>query len=367
MLGFSSIIVIVDAAGEGMVELSVEAHKRSYRYQESIILSIEALNISGNAAKLSFDSNCTAQFTIDGSDPYPRDCASEQNQLTIEPSEKQEWSFTITPGINDFPSIYPGEHEVVAFLPGYEATALTTFNVGFAEEGEGAYCGGPDEQPCGEGYVCKTGADYFQAVGFCVDEQTYTESLFDDVSENHWALPYITNLVQEGVVNGYEDGTFRPDAPVTRAELVKMALSAAGIEPLSGTPESSCDQDNSTYCTGLFEDLDTWQEGWVFKAQQMEIVEGLDQYTFNPNANVTRAEALKIMILAFGTTDQEIADARETVSTFFPDVDYNYDWFGDYVVYATEQDMLQGYPDGSFGPHRDMTRAEAAKLLDLLM
>jgi len=45
---------------------------------------------------------------------------------------------------------------------------------------------------------------------------------FTDLDETHWAYPHVSELVEKGVINGYEDGTFRPDANVTRAELAKL-------------------------------------------------------------------------------------------------------------------------------------------------
>ena len=42
--------------------------------------------------------------------------------------------------------------------------------------------------------------------------------IFKDVSSEHWAAKVIEELAEKGVVNGYEDGTFRPDEPITRAE-----------------------------------------------------------------------------------------------------------------------------------------------------
>jgi len=63
----------------------------------------------------------------------------------------------------------------------------------------------------------------------------------------------------------------------------------------------------------------------------------------------------------------ELYAARDIVTVGFSDVNYNKDWFGDYVAYAVSEEIVQGYPNGSFGPDQNMTRAEASKLLDLLM
>jgi len=243
MLTFSYLVVVVEAAGEGTVEVSVEADKLSYRYQESVNLTISAQNISGNPANLQFDIDCPARFTIDGSEAFPRNCASGQSTLTVGANESQEWNHTINPGADDYPLLHPGEHTITAYLDGYDAIAETTFNVGFATEGEGSFCGGITSLDCEAGMKCQLSGPYEGASGYCTNEENYDNgSSFQDVTDNHWAKQYIENLVQEGVLSGYSDGTFRPDNPVTRAELVKMALSAADIEATSGQPEVNCDR-----------------------------------------------------------------------------------------------------------------------------
>ena len=50
----------------------------------------------------------------------------------------------------------------------------------------------------------------------------FSASMFADLPESHWGYPSVNKLVADGTVKGYEDGTFRPDNTVTRAEFVKM-------------------------------------------------------------------------------------------------------------------------------------------------
>ena len=49
---------------------------------------------------------------------------------------------------------------------------------------------------------------------------------FDDLSEAHWAFDDIMSLVETGVLNGYEDGTFKPDNNITHAEMAKIITTA---------------------------------------------------------------------------------------------------------------------------------------------
>jgi hypothetical protein len=111
---------------------------------------------------------------------------------------------------------------------------------------------------------------------------------FNDVT-GHWADEYIVALANKGVVSGYEDGGYHPDANINRAEIVKMALSAAGV-PFQ-YPQADAEF--------KFTDISGWQIPWVYAAWKKGIVQGYTAESFAPGQNVTRAEALKIAMLAF--------------------------------------------------------------------
>ncbi|MBD3157072.1 hypothetical protein GF369_04570, partial [Candidatus Peregrinibacteria bacterium] len=85
------------------------------------------------------------------------------------------------------------------------------------------------------------------------DEDDYYEyEGFWDIG-GHPYERYIEKLAQRGIIKGYSDGSFRPDAPVTRAEMAKMVLMAANLQTLP------CDEDRNRF----FADLDSWQAPWV--------------------------------------------------------------------------------------------------------
>ena len=166
----------------------------------------------------------------------------------------------------------------------------------------------------------------------------------------------------KNILNGYPDKTFRPDSPITRAELVKMALKGANV---AVNENIDCANPlNLKECQTQFEDLDSWQIPYIVKAFQLKIINGYDNFTFKPNVSVTRAEALKIVLLAFHfSPDQLIAAPEKT----FKDVNYQIDWFGKYVAYALNQGIISGYVTGNFGINQSMTRAEASKIVALLI
>ncbi len=84
------------------------------------------------------------------------------------------------------------------------------------------------------------------------------------------------------------------------------------------------------------------------------VVEGYPDGTFGPDRGISRAEILKILLLASGRA------VDESAQNCFPDV--GEEWFAEFVCSAAEQGIVRGYPDGSFGPGRGVTVAEAYKM-----
>ena len=104
---------------------------------------------------------------------------------------------------------------------------------------------------------------------------------FTDVSADAWYNNAISTLANAGVLSGYEDNTFRPDQPITRAELVKIAMSFYGTVQSEGN---------------AFNDIgEHWAAAFINGAAEMGFVNGYGDETFQPDRYVTRAEAIKII------------------------------------------------------------------------
>jgi hypothetical protein len=149
------------------------------------------------------------------------------------------------------------------------------------------------------------------------------------------------------VISGYEDGTFKPERSITRAELTKIALLINGYVP------ATVDQTS----TSRFPDVlpEKWYNGYINKATTLGIVDGYEDGTFRPEASVTRAEAVKILLRSAGLGTESID------VVLYPDVTKE-DWYYSYVAYATLNHIVDGFIDGRFGPNMPITRAEAAKI-----
>ena len=115
-----------------------------------------------------------------------------------------------------------------------------------------------------------------------LDEKSGYINTFTDVPENQWYSEAVITLAGMGVVNGYLDGTFRPDAPITRAEFVTMAVNFAKAG-------------NGTYCSFADVSQDMWYYGAVAKASEKGWIGGYPDGTFGPERYITRAEVTVII------------------------------------------------------------------------
>ena len=99
----------------------------------------------------------------------------------------------------------------------------------------------------------------------------------------------INNLNQLGIINGYEDGTFRPNSSITRAEMVQII---SNIIPITNyTPVG-------TITVGeIYSDIsmDYWANDVIMRVSNLNYINGYEDGTFKPENNITYAEAIKII------------------------------------------------------------------------
>ena len=108
------------------------------------------------------------------------------------------------------------------------------------------------------------------------------------------AVNVLTGL---GVINGYEDGTFRPERTITRAEAVKVIIAALGLPVTEGNSYSTPFADVSS---------NAWYAGYVQYAYTLGITEGTSATTFSPNANVTYDQMVTFVVRALGYTEDSL-------------------------------------------------------------
>lgn len=116
------------------------------------------------------------------------------------------------------------------------------------------------------------------------DRVTSDVNDFSDVASGDWFNVTVSSLAQMGVIAGYEDGSFRPNAPITRAEFAAIAtrfFAERGV----------------TYNEGLFADItgDEWFADVVAAAADRGLLGGYPDGTVRPNATITRAESCAVV------------------------------------------------------------------------
>lgn len=122
---------------------------------------------------------------------------------------------------------------------------------------------------------------------------------FSDVNDSTPYNKAITKLVEEGVINGYEDGTFKPENTITRAEFSKLLAiaSAPSSQQFTATTTTFTDVADSSSSSA-------WAIPYIAYAAQAKIVNGYDEgngtFTFRPTNPVTYGEAVKMIVCALG-------------------------------------------------------------------
>ncbi len=198
-----------------------------------------------------------------------------------------------------------------------------------------------------------------------------TDTLFTDMDTGHWSFPFVTLLKDILVlpnhiplIKGYPEANtfvFRPNQAVTRYEFLKMVTLSTCMHLIGNTEREKefSDIDNAAPHN---ESADTaLRRQVIYTAVHNAVVEGYDDGTFRPNDPVNRAEAVKILTLA-----ALIAPEALTGATLFPDVQLS-DWFAPYIAAAVSHEIVTGYDDGLFRPGQSITRAEAAKIITVVM
>ncbi|MBE9063496.1 S-layer homology domain-containing protein [cf. Phormidesmis sp. LEGE 11477] len=172
---------------------------------------------------------------------------------------------------------------------------------------------------------------------------------FADVPDGYWAEPYIDALSSRGLISGYDDGTFRPDQPVTRAQTANI---------VSRTFDLTADKASLE-----FSDVESeyWARESIGEVVRGGFMTGFPDDTFKPNLPVTRAQALTTLVTGLGIESPQNIQAtlsRYTDASAIPQ------WANDKIAAATAGSLVVNYPDASqLNPAEPTTRAELSALI----
>ncbi|WP_168121491.1 S-layer homology domain-containing protein [Paenibacillus sp. HB172176] len=169
-------------------------------------------------------------------------------------------------------------------------------------------------------------------------------ALFKDIA-GHWAEAAIRSAATLGFVNGYPDGTFRPQLSVTRAEFAAMLIRALGVKGDGGPDGGFIDEAA----------IPAWARLSVEATVAARIMQGYEDRTFRAGREITRTEMTAMLVRALGIEPE--ANARSS----FADAEQIPSWAGSYAAAAAEHGLIRGRGGNRFAPNEFATRAEAVK------
>lgn len=177
-----------------------------------------------------------------------------------------------------------------------------------------------------------------------VTASAFVEKEFSDIG-GHWAESRIRQAVKTGFVSGYQDGTFKPDRTITRVEFATLLNKAMKIE--------------RTVKIGL---TDVKENDWFYEQVQKSVASGFfsgyENNTFRPNNPITRQEAAKVISMAITSANLDGDGAKS-----LKDYGSIQDWAKESVNTAYNKSYIMGYPDKLYKPSKELTRAEAVKII----
>lgn len=167
-----------------------------------------------------------------------------------------------------------------------------------------------------------------------------------DISDisGHWAKDTIQSWVDQGLIKGYEDGSFKPDNNITRAEFITLVNGAFGYT----------EQGNAGFADV---GAGAWYADAVQKAQAAGYIAGYPDNTMRPDNPISREEAASIIqrLTKFEGNPKNNLTYTDASSLA---------WSRDSVRAVSESGLMQGYPDGSFKPQNLIKRGEAVEALN---
>ncbi len=171
---------------------------------------------------------------------------------------------------------------------------------------------------------------------------------FNDLG-SHWAEAFIQGLVNKNLIRGFPDGTFKPEASITRAEYAAIIASTFNLPRQIGTG------------TGKFGDVkeDFWAASAITQAASMGFVSGFGDGTFRPQQNLTRVQALVSLVSGLGLTG-----GNTNLLLFYRDRASIPSYATEAIATATQRGLVVNYPQTEeLEAMRNITRAEVSALI----
>ncbi|WP_375105188.1 S-layer homology domain-containing protein [Paenibacillus sp. RS8] len=174
----------------------------------------------------------------------------------------------------------------------------------------------------------------------------------DNMTDIHssWASSQISKWLDKGLISGYADHTFKPNASISRAEFASVVNKVFGFKDQS--------QDGFTDVNS-----DKWYYSEIGIAKSAGYISGFGDNTFRPEAAISRQEAAKMLYMLLQLNGSNDDSAIKT----FKDYSVVPAWSKTYLNEIVSNGYINGYPDHTLRPLQTITRAEAVVILDKVM
>lgn len=170
---------------------------------------------------------------------------------------------------------------------------------------------------------------------------------FKDINSSHWAYKYVIELTTNKVINGYTDGTFKPENTITRAEFIKLVVMAALPDWIDIDDAES--------------NINHWAAKYIWIAERYGLITTGSIDLKNIDEPITRLEMVRIITKADLTMNGNELATNEKVK--FKDVISLNSEDLLLLKHACSKNLITGYTDNTFKPYDNMTRAEAATMI----
>ena len=186
-----------------------------------------------------------------------------------------------------------------------------------------------------------------------VPSESITDDIFSDLKNVNWAKDYIEYLAKKGIVSGVGDNKFDPDSSVTREQFVKMIVMSLNLNDETAEVQLSDVKEND------------WYYSFVATAIKLGIINGISEDLFGAGSFVTRQDMCVMLERAIFIKNPDWQKDAEFVS--FDDDNQIAQYAKNAVSKMKAANIVNGMGDNIFAPNSYMTRAQAAKVLCLML
>lgn len=185
-------------------------------------------------------------------------------------------------------------------------------------------------------------------------------AIFTDVDLGHDEYVALKYLKEKGIINGYSDGSFKPENLIARVEALKIILESNKLIDdayIENNKLGGIDYKNNLE---LAEFTDIFKSQWYFpylkKAVELDIVNGYPDGTFKPTDVINRAESFKMVM------ESDELEFAEVLESPFADVSIS-DWFAKYFDEAKKRSIVYFTMNNTVNPGHELTRSRFAELV----